>query len=362
MEGRRARHVKNAAFLIGLLLWVAPYLTAGQATGEGASSSQPDRPVAPLTRSRPALLEWDQALQTFERGRKVGDLRCDGCPPFKLEMKLYVPAPDGIAEGHYREIWKSKDLWRQELDLPRFSLLTVRAGTRQARLRNTNHTPVEVIKFLQGHGVNLPQIGPKEWKADVSQRNIDGVAAECVTLRYARDLDPTRIQEYCFDTTTGVLVRKFFGDWKTAWDYSDFSEWNGHRYPREIKVYADGGLAEEARVTSLTPLDGTDESFFAIPAGAVEWTICEKPTPASLATSDPSVARFLSLSAKSRTIVWMEVAPDGGVEDINFLDSRLPAEKAQAVYSTIKKTWKFHPSTCGNTPAPSSFIFEFGLP
>jgi TonB family protein len=137
--------------------------------------------------------------------------------------------------------------------------------------------------------------------------------------------------------------------------YSDYFDFEGHRYPRKLQLKINGSGAIKADVQKLTT-EPFDEQLLVPPKGAIERRQCEAIKHAvPIKTPDPVYPRSASQNRMmGDTTVSMTVLTDGSVTDIQLIGSATQSMDI-ATLQTLK-SWRFKPAMCGNDPVISDIM------
>jgi hypothetical protein len=307
-----------------------------------------------------AKKDKDAAVEAFfERARTLTDIQGDGAVPYRLDAVVSIPNTEGSLEGHYIKVFQSKDHWRDELTFPRYSQLRVTRENMMWRRRNTNHQPLQIIKFLMGMNnfASLPQ-----WreKGSAKEREEDARTLKCVNSR--SDLGTTAItHEICFDSASGLPARIAWSDWDTVWNYSDYFSWNGKQVPRIMRVFEDRVLVSETRITKLEEAQNLEPSTFDALSAAEEWPSCQEEKPPTFPMLNFPLFRRTPGRSPELTPILVELGADGRPLDIVVLRPAQAVQKEQALSVFFKQQVKFSPAKCGKVSVPYSLMLELPM-
>lgn len=304
-----------------------------------------------LAGARFCLAGVDAAAQQLltTAGRQANIFTADDAP-FHLEadvrVQLQVPA-----EGHLSLKWDSANrFWRHTI-LGSFQQIDIKNGEMVYLSRNAPFTPIRVRELIS----LFPVLGdPDRIQAKkVKNRTEHGVQAACFEVRF--DNRGNRSHEVCVDPSSHDVLSE---EWNESSDdhrrkeFSDYTDFRGHRYPRKITLFVNGSKAVEVSVASLETAT-LDEALLTAPTGAIVRRICDgMKHPVPLKTPDPAYPKSSSQNKlMGDTTVAMTVLPDGSVDDIQLIGSAGHAMD-DATLQTLK-AWKFKPAMCGSEPVAS---------
>jgi TonB family protein len=186
---------------------------------------------------------------------------------------------------------------------------------------------------------------------------IGEAAALCVV---AEPFRPYEVQR-CFDATHGYILSsdsKFIkGTERTEW--SDHIALANYYVPRLRREFRNGDLRTEVIVREATLLSSVDPALFVTPAGAQEISGCYEPTPPKdIEKPEPS---YTSKARKKKVQGWLsldvQIGGSGLVENAFIVESLEPTLDRTSI-DTVKKKWRFEPSTCSGVPVPNEFVVE----
>lgn len=308
-----------------------------------------------LTATPLALAGLDPAAQQLlvSAERQV-DLFSQDASPFQLEVD-YSAQVNTPLHGHLTLAWESKDRWWRLVTLGDFQQLEVKNGEKLYTRRNVHFTPLRVRQLLSMLYVSEDpnSLRIKKEKQQVEQ----GLLVSCLEVRKEyKNSD----QEICVNRASHEIV---VNDWKQEpegkirYEYSDYTEFRGLRYPRKIQRLENGIKTITAQVLKLTTVP-IDEALLVPPKGSIERQQCSNMKhPIPIKNPDPLYPQSAAENRLSgKTIVSMTVLADGSVDDIQLINSA-GHSMDDATLQTLR-SWKFKPAMCGTDPVVSDISVE----
>jgi TonB family protein len=279
--------------------------------------------------------------------------------PFQLEadFKAQMQVP---TEGHLSLKWDSKDrLWRRIVD-GGFEQIDIKNGELVYLSRSAPFTPIRV-----GEVISLLAILGDPDKLEIKKarnRTELGVSVTCFEVR-PNEGQGRRIHEICVNPSSHEVLSE---DWDDPPDehrrveFSDYSDFHGHRYPRKIALIVNGSKVIQVSVVSLDTAPLADATLVP-PPGAIVRRLCagiKHPVPVK--TPDPLYPKSSSENRlMGDTTVAMTVLPDGSVDNIQVIGTSTRAMD-DATLQTLK-SWKFKPAMCGSDPVTSDITVVVSL-
>src|SRR4030042_2049882 len=91
-----------------------------------------------------ALQARDDKRQAAEallaKARELSDIRCEGCPPFRLVARVRFSLPNVVqSDGEYVLLWASHEQWREEMRFPDFTQQTYGSRLKVWRVRSISY-------------------------------------------------------------------------------------------------------------------------------------------------------------------------------------------------------------------------------
>jgi TonB family protein len=301
--------------------------------------------AAALLISAPCLLagsgpDAQQLLATANQQREIfGD---HGTP---LELQIdFVAQLNVPTNGHLTLRWAAKNRWWAKVSMGAYLQISIQDGEWTYTARNLGFTPIRVRQLINLIGLTEepPYIGKK-----ARQRSEDGVRITC--LQATREDSRQDEREICLDPASTDILSQAWSwqpDWKGRERYSDYFEFEGHRYPRKLKYEENGSRVVKAEVTSLVAVS-FNESLLKPPKGAIGRRHCPglKPAVPIKKVELPTIG-----SAGDNTVA-MTILTDGSVGDIQLI-VRSGGKLDEAAIAALNQ-WKFKPAMCGTDPVVS---------
>jgi protein TonB len=290
------------------------------------------------------------AQQLLIAAERQADLFSDQTAPFQLEVdflaQINVPT-----KGHMTLKWAAKDRWWSKVVMGPFEEIKIRNGDRVYTSRNIGFTPIhvtELTSLLHFSDSSEALIAKKP-----HQRFQDGVEATCLQVQHENVKE--KPYEVCIDPASHRILSQ---QWRKTADelrtehFTDYFDFNGHRYPRQLQLRVNGIESVTADVISLTSAP-FDESLLVPPPGAVERRHCpglKQPVP--LKTPAPVYPDSAGRSGLSGDVtVALTVLTDGSIANAQVI-GRAGNSMDDAALQTVK-SWKFNPAMCGADPVVS---------
>jgi hypothetical protein len=282
------------------------------------------------------------AQQQLDNARRPADLFTHATEPFELRLdfttQLGVPV-----QGQLVVKWKSKDQWWSKVILGPFQQITVRHGEEEYTLRNAEVTPIAVKDLFVL--LQLTQL-PFEFSAKKqTDKTENGVALTCIQAQRVDKKDETN--EFCLDPASHDVLSQ---EWRDSDDirhkrkYSDFVDFEGVRYPRQLKFLENQRLAISVAITKLQTAP-FDSALLTPPAGSIERRHCVGVKP-PMPLKDTKSA--IGLSSFGSAIFSLTILTDGSVGEIHLIGGAKELMNDPRIEGM--KQWKFTPAMCGNDP------------
>jgi TonB family protein len=298
--------------------------------------------------TRLSLAETDPvAQQLLVAAEQQADLFSHDASPFQLEVD-FVAQVQVPTQGHLTYRWEASDRWWRKVSMGAFQQIDVKNGDRLYTIRNAPFTPVRTIELLTLLHIteNPDRLQVKKQKQRVER----GLAITC--LQVHKQTKGGETHELCVNPSSHEIVSD---EWKVQPDgsgrteYSDYSEFRGHRYPRKIERFENGIKTITAQVVSLSTVP-FDQALLVPPKGAIERRQCaDMKHPIPVKTPDPLYPKSASENRLiGDTTVSMAVFADGSVGEIQLI-GRSTHSMDDSTLETLKG-WKFKPAMCGTEP------------
>jgi TonB family protein len=291
----------------------------------------------------------DSAQQQLMNAKQSADLTLNEKEPFELDVD-FTAQQKLPTQGHLSMKWKSKDEWWRSIELGDFKEIEVRNGGWLYTSRNSDSTPVRVRELLQ-----LIQFGQeaKDLVTDKQKPSTEyGFPVNCLRVKKKHAQEATHM--VCLNMSHEISSDTWWDlpDSPTRLEFSDYFDFDDHRFPRTLQMLENGSRVIKAYVKTLAPGPFNDV-LLTKPEGAIERRQCDnwKP-PMAVKTPDPPYPPAAGRNGSiGDSIVSMTVLADGSATDFQLIGSASHAMDASTL-DTLKK-WKFKPATCGSEPVVS---------
>jgi hypothetical protein len=308
---------------------IRPFLTVVILVASTALASAKDNPAA---------------QQQLDNARRTSDLFTNATEPFELRLDFTTELGSPM-QGKFVVKWKSKDHWWGKVILGPFQQITVRNGEEEYTLRNAQFTPIAVKDlFVLLRLFSLPF----EFEAKkLINKTENGVPITCIQAQRADRKSETN--EFCLDPASRDVVSQEWwdsDDIRHKRQYSDFEDFEGVRYPRQLKFFDKQLPAISAGITKLEAAP-FEPALLAPPPGSIERRHCigmKHPIP--LKNPQPEFKSFSTGSAGFS----LTVLADGSVDGVYLIGG---GELMNDPAIETLKHWKFTPAMCGTEPIVS---------
>jgi TonB family protein len=290
----------------------------------------------------------DPAQLLLMRAKQQADLSLNVKDSFELVVD-FTAQQKLPTQGHLTLKWKSKEQWWRMIELGDFKQVDVRNDGWLYTNRSSS-TPVRVRQLIQ-----LLQFAQdaKDLIGDKPQSMMEyGFPVDCLRVRKKTTKDTPH--QVCLNGSHDISSDTWWDlpDSPTREEFSDYVNFEGHRFPRTLQLVENGSRVIKANVKSLL-VSELNEALLTKPQGAIERRQCDnwKP-PQAVKTPDPPYPPAASHNGTiGDSIVSMTVLADGSATDFQLIGSASHAMD-QSTLDTLKK-WKFKPATCGSEPVVS---------
>lgn len=291
----------------------------------------------------------DSYLQMLLRAKQQSDLTLNEPAPFQLEVD-FTAQQKLPTQGHLSLKWKSKEQWWRQIQLGEFKQIDVRNGGWLYTTRNSSSTPVRVRQLIQ---LLAYAEDAKDLDVDREQQITEyGFPVDCLRVKKKRTKETPH--QICLTGSHQISSDTWWDlpDSPTREEFTDYTDFAGHRYPRSLQLLENGSRVIKASVKTLSA-NAFNDVLLTKPEGAIERRQCDNWTPAkALKTPDPPYPPAASINGSiGDSIVSMTVLADGTATDFQLIGSASHAMD-QSTLDTLKK-WKFKPAMCGNEPVVS---------
>ena len=274
--------------------------------------------------------------------------------PFELDVSFTAQIRVPV-QGHLTLKWQAQDRWWRNIVAGDFVQTDVRMGDRLYTSRNLGFTPIRIHELigLVEFGTTFDNLRVKKEK----QRSEDGVDLLCFRVEGGKT---TKNPEVCLNSVSDDIASY---DWQEPPDerrterYSDYFDFEGHRFPRKLQLLVNGIDDVTVNVDRLTTTV-FDDSLLVPPKGSIERRQCAGMQHAiPVKTADPAYPKSASQNKMmGDTTVAMTILEDGTVGDIQLI-GRATQSMDDATLQTLKG-WKFKPAMCGTEPVVSDIQVE----
>ena len=296
-----------------------------------------------------------EAKQLLASAHEASDL--SAMLPYELHGTVVInPATQNEKKG-YITIYRDHDRWRSELRVEDYQEVKLVRGNKLYIYRSTP-LPVPQLGELAetDHAWDkLAQDGDARM-GDVTRKKVRNQAVNCF------DVKGEHRHRLCFDPERKVLLESM--EQGRAIEFSDYSDVDGHLFPKKITVLLELAT-KETPILAVQNIQVIKAQFaptaFAVPPHATEFDTCEnmqvaKPVQMPRPEFSPMVARR---NAATPTIhVYGIVEKDGSLQNVKMLTT--DAELQQSIMEALKK-WRYAPAMCGASPVASEKEIEIPL-
>jgi TonB family protein len=295
------------------------------------------------------------STQLFLKAADLTDIRSPDSPPFELDAKVEIWGFDGKPiPGGYSLVWVSPSQWREELSFSGYSRTRVGGEERYWQQRSLDYEPTQISELSEAVDFTSSLRGAKS-PGKLKSRRESGAAFDCT--HSGNDLN----EEYCFETSQGVLVlEKTRGETGEllSFRYSDFQVFGQKRFPGTIQVTAGQTALAEFSVTRLVNIENTALSDLAPPNGASVWPTCPNPQRPRVISQAQPLYPLIERTAhhQGNVVMYAIVAADGSVQNVKVLEA--PSAALGDSAAAAVRQWRYEPRRCGDTPAPTELLLH----
>ena len=293
------------------------------------------------------------AQRDLNAARMPATLFAGAAAPFELSIHFSARLGNAPADGDLLVKWKGKDQWWSKAVLGPFQQITIRDGGEQYTLRNADFTPIPVTELFY-----LIQLAdqPRYIAQKEKERGGKGEKTKCIEAHVADD--PTHAHELCLEPSSGELITDRWQEpmyQKRRREFSNYQEFDGMQYPKELKLFKNGSLSLSAEVKDLHAA-AFKPALLTPPKGAIERRHCPGMKP-------PLAVRHVTpdegpMNATGTSTFAVTVLADGSVGDIRLIGTGGKAIDKLAVAAL--KQWRFKPAMCGSEPVVADIEISFG--
>jgi len=310
-----------------------------------------------ITSWPPAAAAKDNKQQEAEallaKARELSDIRCDGCPPFKLRALIRYTFPEQAPQaGEYLLLWRNRQNWSEHINLSGFDRIRVREGETVWRMGTSEYDPflIDHTALMMGRRTELT-VESSEEASKIHEHAERGMTVSCLEVR-PRVGSGRRL---CFDPDRGFLLRtEYSGLFSDRSVFSDYRPASGKFYPRLFTESQKGTTVATATVEEWKEASEEELRLVVRPSGSAPEPKCDGPgsEPAKLLSHPlppyPTSARTRGIMGK--ITVYAVVGRDGRLHNLTVLKSP-DRELSKAALATAEE-WRYQPATCAGQPVP----------
>lgn len=293
-----------------------------------------------------------EAEALLAKARELSDIRCEGCPPFRLTAKVQFYKRDQSTTrmeiGSYVMLWQSKSRWREEVNFP--DLHSLRWGSDgEVWYEDSFEYPslrITQLDILMNFPARLVPVEGGRVKVVQSK---DARANYGVCVEKQSRWGSIGLQ--CFDANSGALVRE--DEWNATFEYKDYLAVGTKTFPRDSRALLEGNVTVQVHVEEVQAGILLEGAVFAASPKAVSEPKCEgrdrveaaklvqmvRPEypPAAKAAGRQGVVRGLGVVGK-----------DGKLYSLEIVHSLSPELDAAALAAWSR--WRYRPTLCRGVP------------
>lgn len=247
-----------------------------------------------------------------------------------------------MVEGTFTRIVTGDGKGREEYSFSNFKEVRIVRDEKEFVQRSV---PFEILPlYFFRPAIGTIQLLERDEVTPADKQVIDGVAANCVNVRYKEVR-----RELCFDETTGSLLRQRFGS-VLMHAYSNFTEKQGTTYPTTIRVSDAERTWAELQITEVTEEELPASLFEPLPTATV-FPLCRsgigymKPVD-TVKPKYPAWAKAHHLGG--RVSIYAVIGRDGKLHDIKVVQSAGKELDDAAVVAVSQ--WRYEPVNCNGNP------------
>ncbi len=219
-----------------------------------------------------------------------------------------------------------------------FEQIKIQNGEWNYTARDLGFTPIRVQELIDL--IHLTDDSAYEG-TKAKQRTENGVLITCVHA--VREDYRQDERDICLDSASTDILGQAWSwqqDERRRELYSDYFQFQGHRFPRKLEFEENSSRVIKAEVTSLVAAP-FDESLLNPPKGAIARRLCpgQKPPVAIKRVELPPIR------LDTDNTIALTILTDGSVGDIQLI--ALGGHKLDEATMTALKQWKFKPAMCG---------------
>jgi hypothetical protein len=276
---------------------------------------------------------------------------------FSQSGTVELAGPDGASEGIYLLICAPGG-WRQEVGIGGW--VEVRGSTAAIRWRQAPPSKPpsrwSELRLLLGYRERLAALLANPSVLGVpTRKHLGGRDLSCVV----RDDGGLNRATYCFDHSTGAMVREEIGE--TVIELSPPGGGSGSALPATLQLSRRKRVEAAIRTRPAVLANSFPTHLFAPHRDAEQWPVC---TPDAvrvlLRREDPQIspARLRALADRRATLLG-EVGADGIPRDLVVVESG-GLGTDDAILSAVGH-WLYQPATCSGRPVAEAFTVTIGF-
>lgn len=310
-----------------------------------------------------------EAEALLAKARELSDIRCEGCPPFRLRTQVRFYKRDqsttSMVIGSYVLLWQSKSRWREEVTFPDMHSLRWGLEGKVWREDSFEYPPLRVTQLdrLMSFPVRLMPIEEIKFKI-FQKKDAGGSPPVCVE----KQIRWGSLGLQCFDTTSGALVREDGLD--GTYEYADHLAVGTKTFPRDLRALQEGNVAVQVHVEEIQAGVLLEDALFVPSPKAISGPTCESRDRIERAKHVQMVRRAKLVqmvrpqyptAAKHAGIQGVVkgygvVGVDGRLYALEVVKSVSPELDAAAIEAWSH--WRYSPTVCSGAPVPVSTFLE----
>lgn len=249
-------------------------------------------------------------------------------------------------QGHVELRWAAKDRWWSRVIVGDFEQVKFKTGEWTYTTRNAPYTPPQVNDLL--NLLDPPKGYEKLIARKMKIKSQSGASMECLRVESSEHKSDDR--EICVNATTNDLSSdsSTTPGRVTLKQFSNFTDFEGYRYPRKLDLFLDKVHALSVDVTNLSE-EPLDSRLLIPPKDAIARRECAdgKP-PLNLTGYHP---HFPSVPNSGQTELLVTIGADSTVQEVHVVKSA-GKEFDGAVIAAVEAA-HYRPAMCGAEPVTS---------
>lgn len=295
-----------------------------------------------------------EAEALLAKARELSDIRCQGCPPFRLKARVRLF--EGVAmpvDGTYVLYWASPGKWREDLRMPDYNEIRLGLGDEIQEKRPTRFRPGP-LAWLLTHldiGGRLNELARSKIK-NVKEWQVQRGLLVCTDYQQER---MRYLQRRCFLRDKGLLLHEESPP--EAYEYDEYTPFVGKLFPWKMARYVGGTLTDEMQITELVVSPEWEAGLFDPMTGSDVHETCRNPdAPREVRGEFPSLPDNL-MGDFTVTIEYV-VGVDGLPRDVvvHAADPRIET----FVLKGFSKS-RFIPAKCKGVPIETQRVAEMKI-